>query len=193
MQQIINSGISVTAAADCILPDWLVSHLTFPTWKIRPLQCGLSSKFFQPLVTFYCRASILQSYPDAASEVLEKKRGCFFDGFTVANRASDDDDARGSKCMDASLMRTNGHGHSVRLLDLLDNGHLRSITHGHRRREWREIKHEHQRLQLLQTATETATHPPPHEPGSAGSSWIFSSTIHNRTSGKVAQYIQRQK
>ena len=41
----INNGISVTAAADYIVPDWPVSHYLSPV-KIRPLRCGLSSKFF---------------------------------------------------------------------------------------------------------------------------------------------------
>ena len=98
----------------------------------------------------------MQAYPNAAGEVLEKERGRFFDGFTVADRASDDHGTRRSKRVDAALMRSDGHGHSVRLLDLLDNGHLWSVAHGRRQRKRREIEHEHQRLQILQMTTKTA-------------------------------------
>ena len=39
-----NNGISATAAADCIASAWPMSR-QLPPWEIRPLRCGLWSKF----------------------------------------------------------------------------------------------------------------------------------------------------
>jgi len=89
--------------------------------------------------------------------VFKEKCSCFFDGFAVTHRASDNDNACCREGVDASLVGPDGHSHSVCLLHLLDKSHLRSVAHGRSQRKRREIEHEHQRLQLLQTTTKTAT------------------------------------
>ena len=49
----INNGVSTTAAADCIAPDWPVSRYLFPCdWKINPLSCGVLPTFFDYLLYF---------------------------------------------------------------------------------------------------------------------------------------------
>ena len=51
----INNGVSTTAAADCIVPDWPVSHSLFLVKSPLPLRCGLLSTFFDHLLLLCLR------------------------------------------------------------------------------------------------------------------------------------------